>query len=82
VVELVPAEFVAEIIDLSKDNNWLYEQKAEQRRKLYPMHEEIIEALMEEKEGRIEKLSEVLAKRAQVKLEIQISDEIKPKKDK
>lgn len=65
------------IVDLSKDNDWVLKNLREKRSKEYPSEIEIIEALMEEKEGRPEKLSQVLQKRDEIKKKYPISDELK-----
>jgi hypothetical protein len=68
VMGALPAEFTSEIVDLSLDANYVNEEIREKRKREYPSVESVIEALMEEVEGRPEKLTEILMDRAEIKL--------------
>ena len=55
-------------VDLSLDPAWVEKDIQEKRRKEYPTETEVIEALLEEIEGRPEKLTELLMKREEIKI--------------
>ena len=69
---------VEEIIkDLSLDKEYVLKEIKEKRKLEYPNELEIIEALIEEKEGRLEKLQEVIKKRNEVKLKYPINESLR-----
>lgn len=55
-------------IDLKQDAAWVEKDIQKKRKSEYPQELEILEALLEEIEGRPEKLTEILMKRNDVKL--------------
>lgn len=67
VSELIPAEYEAQVIDLSVDADFILSKVHEARKKEYPSELDVIEAIMEDKDGRPEKLALVTAKRLAVK---------------
>lgn len=54
--------------NLSNDEEWKLKELQEKRRAEYPTELEVIEALIEEAEGKPEKLTEIMMKRNEVKL--------------
>jgi hypothetical protein len=64
---ILKSEFEYEIVDLSLDPEFVRSEIKQKRFNEYPSELEIIEALMENLEGRPEKLAEVAAKRLTVK---------------
>ena len=63
-----PGRGQAVIIRPEDDANWRDDIIKEKRRNEYPTDLEVIEALIEEAEGRPEKLTEVMMKRNEIKL--------------
>jgi len=57
-----------EVIDLKKDPSWVENDIKEKRKKEYPEINDVIEALLEVHEGRPEKLTEIMLKRAAIKI--------------
>jgi len=51
----LPAEFTSEIIDLSLDVEYVKDEARAKRRKEYPSLEEMVEALLDDKEGKPQK---------------------------
>jgi len=59
----LPAEFTSEIIDLSLDVEYVKDEARAKRRKEYPSLEEMVEALLDDKEGKPQKLVKILKQR-------------------
>jgi hypothetical protein len=79
IIEIVPAEFVVEIVDLSKDFEYTKKEIQEKRKNEYPDLYEVVEALLEELEGRPEKITELMMKRNEIKDKYPLP--VKTKKD-
>jgi len=59
----LPAEFTSEIIDLSLDVEYVKDEVRAKRKKEYPSLEEMVEALLDDKEGKPQKLVKILKQR-------------------
>ena len=59
----LPAEFTSEIVDLSLDVEYVKDEVRAKRKKEYPSLEEMVEALLDDKEGKPQKLVKILKQR-------------------
>lgn len=75
----LPSDYQFQIKDLSSDNEYQLKSTQEKRRKEYPTELEVIEALIEDKEGRPEKLQEVIQKRNAIKIKYPIDEKLRIK---